>query len=353
MQAYLLRRRGVLEFAELPTPKVSDGELLLQTESVSVCATDVAYFRGYKAPPALPIVLGHEYLGRVVENRSKYRDLTIGHLVSYWGQSDFEGLAEFRVIRPVMTGDRSTEPFFTERGFVDDRRAAVTLVRNPSNATLLEPLTAVLRAIYRHLPMPGDRALVLGAGTCGLLALQALRLFGCETVDVLECSAFRRTLAIRCGARMALDPKADAVALSAHEADSQGAFVDYAFDALPDLSDLAVAPNPRSIGMRLLRPGGRYVLFGAAETPQPIDTWLMLSKGLRLSSSPFDVREFPMWRTAAVLESACRLVESGAINLGALVTHEVEFNDEAAVLAAFHCHGADGRLKTVARVGRC
>ena len=77
-------------------------------------------------------------------------------------------------------------------------------------AALAEPLAIALRAVHRGSVQPGDRALVAGAGSIGMLAVAVLADLGVE-VTVSEPSAVRRERALRLGAREAWEPGATAV----------------------------------------------------------------------------------------------------------------------------------------------
>ena len=80
--------------------------------------------------------------------------------------------------------------------------------------------------------------------------------------------------------------------------------------------------------------------------PQPLNHWLVLSKGLQPLAAGFDMRRFPMWRTAAVLRSALRMLESGIVDPAPLVTNVIKFGDLDEVNRAFANHARDNRMKT-------
>jgi propanol-preferring alcohol dehydrogenase len=70
MRAMLLRRqREPLELADVPEPKAGDGQLRLAVEVCAVCRTDLHVVDGELADPKLPLVVGHQIVGRTDDGR--------------------------------------------------------------------------------------------------------------------------------------------------------------------------------------------------------------------------------------------------------------------------------------------
>jgi len=353
MYAYLMTAPGSIERAIVPNPVCQPDEILMSTEAVSICSTDVSYFRGHLFPDTWPIIPGHEYVGRVLEVGKKLRGaVQVGDRVCYWGQTDFGGMAEYRALRPIFPGLHGVETsWYTERNFYDaDQAAAVVLPDSlPSDlATIIEPLTSVLRSLLLNPPKPGDTCVVLGCGPSALLAVQVLdRYLGAGSVTVLDQNQERLDLARSYGARSAFNTETESGTLEDFVHEHHDQFADYVFDALPHIG--AAKPGQkdiREIAMGLLRPGGDYVVYGATAVPQQINTWMILAKGLKLHATPFDVRLFPMTRSASVSEVALRLIETGLVDARPLLTTRVSLHDEAGVRKAFTDYGQGASMKT-------
>jgi len=73
MKAMILRQLGSLadnptplELADLPIPAPGDGEILVQVAACGVCHTELDEIEGRTPPPQLPVIPGHQVVGRVV-----------------------------------------------------------------------------------------------------------------------------------------------------------------------------------------------------------------------------------------------------------------------------------------------
>ena len=91
MQAMLLDRLGPIQagsmplrLANLPAPIPRDGEVLLKVQACGVCHTELDEIEGRTPPPRLPVVLGHQIIGRVA---------ALGPGVEHWELMDRGGLA--------------------------------------------------------------------------------------------------------------------------------------------------------------------------------------------------------------------------------------------------------------------
>ncbi|AXX31847.1 alcohol dehydrogenase catalytic domain-containing protein [Actinosynnema pretiosum subsp. pretiosum] len=350
MRAYSLLAPGLIDLVEVPEPPCGDDEVLLRTEAVSLCSTDVSYFRGHLRPESWPIVPGHEYVGRAVEVGRSVTGIAPGDRVVYWGQTDFGGMAEYRAIRPLLPNQPGETGWYTERGFYDAHQAAAAVVPDglPSRlATLVEPLTSVLRCLLVNPPKPGDVCVVLGCGPSALLAVQVLRnLMGVGPIVVLDKDSGRIALARTLGADLSFDTSTQSDELDAFVREHHDHFADYVVDALPHVSTDTTRTDVRESAMGLLRPDGTYVVYGATALPQQISTWHLLAKGLRLLATPFDVRAFPMTRTTHITRTALGLIADSVVDVEPLITDTVAFTDVQGVRAAFTDYGANGGMKS-------
>lgn len=82
MKAMILAAQGQpLRLAELPRPKPASGEILLKVHACGVCRTDLHVIDGDLRQPKLPLILGHEIVGTVVEKGAQVERFVLGQRV--------------------------------------------------------------------------------------------------------------------------------------------------------------------------------------------------------------------------------------------------------------------------------
>lgn len=329
---------------ELAVPQTPPDGLLLKTRCVSICATDVSYFEGHLRPDTYPVVLGHEYLGEVVDiGRDLDHDLSLGDRIVYWGQTDFDGFAEYRTVRPIFPGEIKEDSFLADRHFYDDRRAATVKVPDELDdlvAPFIEPTTGALRSILTNPPRVGDRILILGTGPIGIIAGSILRkMFAPHCVESVDINPVRNTAAATHFSDRTWTPER----LTEKRPDNS---YDYVFDTLPTIAG-DEEHDPRRIAMRKLRPRGTYILYGASQDMQKFDTWLMLAKGINITAAPFCVSSFPMHHTANVIAAALQVLNSNIVDGNALRTRICPFDDAQRLQEILRTYRQTTDVKTV------
>jgi threonine dehydrogenase-like Zn-dependent dehydrogenase len=347
MKAVQLLAPGKTVLAEVPIPLTPSDGLLLKTRCVSICSTDVSFFEGLLFPSGYPVILGHEYLGEVIDIGSEFdnvaADVHIGDRVVYWGQTDYGGLAEYRSLRPIFAGQVLVDTFWADRNFVDDNRAAAVKVPDDLSdleAPFIEPTTGAMRSVLTHPPRVGDRVLVLGTGPIGIIAGSVIRrLLAPSHVASLDANPARNWRAEEHFSHRAYLPD------ELYELDDST--FDYVFDALPTVTGVPDERDPRRVAMRKLKPGGQYMLYGASQEMQKFDTWLMLAKGIRISAAPFDVTCFPMHKTANVITAATQVLRSRIVDGGRLLSQVCRFEDYDGLVHVLANYRDTTGLKTV------
>ncbi|HER54695.1 MAG TPA: glucose dehydrogenase [Candidatus Bathyarchaeota archaeon] len=191
-------KRNSVELAEISTPVPSENQVLLETLCVGIDGTDREINEGaYGEPPEGSdfLVLGHEALARISAVGDSVRGFSLGDLVVPTVRRPcWENCLNCRngEVSMCLTGNYYEHGIYKLHGFASEYALCDSdfLVKIPDElenvAVLLEPLSVVEKAvsqvfkIQQRMIWEPKRALVLGAGSLGLLAAMLLRLKGLE-----------------------------------------------------------------------------------------------------------------------------------------------------------------------------
>jgi (R,R)-butanediol dehydrogenase/meso-butanediol dehydrogenase/diacetyl reductase len=265
--------RGDVRVEQVAAPRLP-GPLEVQVEVLAcgICGTDIEEFRNgpifvpVDVPHPLtgrvaPLILGHEFAGRVVVIGSGVKDLRLGDRVAvdtlvYCGSCEW-----CRRQLPQLCHQLGVLGIMADGGLAERCNVpAAMCVRVPETvsdegAAVAEPLAVAVRAVGRGRLIAGERVAIVGAGSVGLLALQVARARGASDVMVIEPLASRRQLALDLGASVA------------------SATIEPALHATADLV-LECSGVPASLdgAISLARKRGRVVLVGIDARPAVLHT---------------------------------------------------------------------------------
>ena len=300
--------KGSVEIRNIPLPLIGEEDVLLEVANVGVCGSDLHQWTAdHSWPVNYPVVLGHEFGGEIVE---------LGSRVTGWKVGDRVVSETAAVIDPNNPMSRSglynLDP--TRKGFgygVDGamtryvRVPARCLHHVPANlsfeqACLTEPCCVAYNAVVENTRLkPGDRVVVLGPGTIGILCAAVAKLCGAEVAVVgLEQDTGRLNIAKQYGCEAIIG---NATGWS-KERDGLGA--DCVIDA-------AGASITLKTAMELVRPNGCITKVGWG--PQPLGFSLdpLVQKNITLQGS-FS-HNWPIW------ERVIALLASGQLNVRPII----------------------------------
>ena len=273
MRAIRIYDSGALHLEkDVPRPEARAGEVVLEVALAGICGTDASLVRHgvglvpRSADPRWPIVLGHEFSGRVVEVGDGVESLAVGEPVAcgagascgacracragrtnlcehYWtaGVHRDGGLAEFCVVPAAIC--EPTEP----HGVRGDALG------------LTQPMAIAVHAIDRGRAGPGDRALIIGAGGIGALGTWVASQLG---VEVTVCDRDPARTKIAAGLGAAHTYVVDEVPLE-DRLDGDGDF-----DVVYEMTGVG---EPLAAAVSLVRPGGRVVAVGVHARDRLVD----------------------------------------------------------------------------------
>jgi len=233
---------GTLSVVNLPDPRPSEGQLVLDVRACGICGsdlhakdhadqlTDVMAEIGYRdfMRGDTPTVMGHEFAGVIAERGPKVpKALKQGMMVVSFPLVRSHGAVQLTGLSPLAPGA------YAEQVLVE---ASLTFpVPNGLSvdmAAMTEPMAVALHAVRRSDIKKGDTAIVIGCGPVGLAVICQLKARGVGSVVASDLSAGRRALALRCGADIAVDPAVDS---PYEKAASKGVLTN-----IPDLYELAL-----------------------------------------------------------------------------------------------------------------
>lgn len=317
-----------IQLCERPQPALASAEdVLIAVEACGICGTDLHILENPPGHPATPgVVLGHELVGHVAEAGPQARGVMVGDRVVVAPNIACGSCAPCKQGAPSACQDFSTVGIFRDGGLADLVSAPARACHPVAGAlpapvaALAEPLSCVLNGVRRVRPMPGEVAVIHGAGAIGLLFLAVLCAGGVRCV-VAEPVARRREAARVMGAVATVDPATDDVRTAVAALQPAGA--DLAIDAVGSQFGTAVAE---------VRPGGAVLLFG-------------MNGRARSSIAQNDItrREITVYGAyvgEATFPAAVRLLESGLLRLDPVVSHYLPLERVQDAIDALRSGGA-------------
>lgn len=314
--------RGSVEIREIPTPEIGPEDVLLEMANVGVCGSDLHQWTAdHSWPVNYPVVLGHEFGGRIV---------ALGERVTHWKEGDRVVSETAAVIDPDNPMSRrglyNLDP--NRKGFGYGVNGAMTrYVRVPArclhhvpdkvpieHACLTEPCCVAYNAVVENGKIrPGDRVLVIGPGTIGILCAAMARLCGGDVAIVgLEADRSRLLTAEKYGVQSIVGNPGE----WAKERDGMGA--DCIIDAAGVSATLKMA-------LELIRPAGHISKVGWGKDPVNFSLDPLVQKNATLQGS-FS-HNWPIWERVIALMSNGQLDVSHIIGgVWALEDWEDAFN---------------------------
>jgi len=198
---------------EMPKPEVSSDEILIKIEASGICGSDVMYwYRKHK----VPLVLGHEIAGEIVQVGEDVKKYKIGQRVSashhvpcgkcHYCLNDHTSVCE--TLRKTNFYPGGFAEFVRLPG-INVEKGVYVLPDNVSydEATFTEPLACVLRGQRLAKMSQGKSVLVMGSGISGLLHIQMAKLNKANRIIATDINDFRLKAAKNLGADEIINAK--------------------------------------------------------------------------------------------------------------------------------------------------
>ena len=320
MKALVKRRaeRG-LWLEEIAEPAIGINDVLIRVRYTGICGTDVHIYQwdtwAQKTIP-VPMAIGHEFVGEIVEVGANVNDFYPGDIVSG------EGHVVCGRCRNCLAGRRHLCAHTLGVG-VNRPGAFAEFISLPMTniwrhdqkidqevAAIFDPFgNAVHTAL--SFPVLGEDVLITGAGPIGLMAIPVVRHAGARHIVITDMNPFRLQLARKMGATLAVNPTEIPIA----EAQKQLGMLE-GFDVGLEMSGNAEALRDMVANMSH---GGKIAILGIPTKEMPMD-WRQVIFNMLTIKGIYGREMYETWYKMSVL------LESG-VDIAPVITHRFAYTD--------------------------
>ena len=333
MKALVLEEVGKLKIRDIELPHVVGvDDVKVAIHTVGVCGSDVHYYTHGRIGDFIvndPMVLGHEGSGTVLEVGANVTNIKVGDRVCM--EPGIPNLAS----RSSKLGIYNVDPDVTFWATPPDHGILTPEVVHPAaftykiadsvsfaEAAMVEPFAVGMQAAAKAKIVPGDVAVVTGAGTIGIMVALAALAGGCSKVIISDLSEEKLAIAGRYDGIIPVNVKSENLITKVNEeTENWGADVVFeASGALSAFKDIITAT----------RPGGALVLVGLPPDNPAFNVNAAITKEIRIET---------VFRYANVFDRALNLIASGKVDLKPLISETFSFEQS---IEAFE-RAAEGR----------
>ncbi|MBN1260360.1 MAG: alcohol dehydrogenase catalytic domain-containing protein [Anaerolineae bacterium] len=313
-----------IRLLDVPRPTPGPGEVLIAVAAVGICGSDLHAYHGKHPFIRLPVVPGHEFAGAIAAVGPEVDAFSVGERVTvepsltcgdcYNCTHGRYNICEHLAVIGCQTTGAMADFIVAPADRVFLLPDAVTW----EQGAMVEPLAVGIHAVKVAGFAPGASVLILGAGTIGLMTLQAAKAAGAGPVVVTDLLPARLDLALRLGADAAVNPAVSPLKESLEVALG------------PDRADViiecvGVGATVRD-AINVARKGTRIVLAGVFEELVSVPLGLVQDRELVLAGTlMYADDDFP---------EAISLLATGKVQAAPLVSHHFALEDAAQAFQA-------------------
>jgi len=309
---------GATELREVPIPEIGKKDVLVKTSHIGVCGTDPHIHQNLISFKVnVPLILGHEFAGTIVEVGEEVTDFKVGDRVTAETHAEYCGNCVLcRTNQYHLCRNRRGFGFQANGAFAKFVKVPSRILhRVPENvslkeASLTEPLCVAYKSIIADdCVKPGDIAVVIGPGPIGVLCVKILQIKGVTQIIVVgtDGDEERLQLAKQYGATITLNSSVDNVSeIVKSLGDKYGADL---------VVDTAGSSPTLALSMDIVRPGGQITKIGWGPKPVGFSLDPIIQKSVTLKGH--------FSHTWDVWEKCLNLMSSGQVDLGPLITAEL------------------------------
>ncbi len=321
--------KGDLRLEDKPIPKAGPNQLVVKIKYCGICGTDLEFYKTGAVPPfvQLPMVLGHENVGQVVETGEGVTDFKVGDMLlcgppSYCTEMCPSCRKDMTNICingfPNTAGIGGPDGGFAEYLLVRDVMHTMLIKipegLDPKDAVLFDVVCVALHGIRISRFKFGDNVVVSGTGSIGLAAIQFLKKAGANKLIVLGTSDEKEPILKQYGADYFINAKNCAdIGGEIRKILGRPVGADVVFECAGNVSSLS------NCLYQCVKPGGQVVVIGTIQ--QPLD----------IIPGSFSITEpdmqFSFVYTADEVKIYLEMLAAGKISFPGMVTDIVSLED--------------------------
>jgi len=304
---------------EIPEPEIGINDVKIRVRYAGICGTDVHIFQWddwAQKTIKVPMAIGHEFVGEVVEVGSNVNDFFPGDIVSG------EGHVVCGRCRNCMAGRRhlcaNTQGVGVNRAGAFAEYISLPMTNiwrhhpgiDQEVAAIFDPFgNAVHTAL--SFPVLGEDVLITGAGPIGIMAIPVVKHAGARHVVITDMNPYRLDLARKMGATLAVNPAETSLsAVQKRLGMSEG------FDV-----GLEMSGNPAALKDMIanMSHGGKIAILGIPSKEMPMD-WRQVIFNMITIKGIYGREMYDTWYKMSVM------IESG-LDISPVITHRFAFED--------------------------
>ncbi|MGE5613155.1 MAG: zinc-dependent alcohol dehydrogenase family protein [Bacillota bacterium] len=208
MKAAIFYGKGDIKVVDVPVKEPAPDEAVMKVAFCGICGTDLHIFHGDEGSAATtpPCILGHEMSGTIVKVGENVTTLKPGDKVTvdpntYCGKCYYCKSGKEHFCNGMIGAGTTIDGGFAEYCTLPEKM----FIKVPDSvsyeeAAFAEPISCCLHGVDLTDIQVGDRVLVIGGGTIGLIMVQLSRLAGASSVTLIEPDTGKAALGLRLGA---------------------------------------------------------------------------------------------------------------------------------------------------------
>jgi len=320
MKALIKKHSGEgLWLEDIPKPEVGLSDVLIKVDRTGICGTDLHIYKwddwASKTVPT-PMVIGHEFVGEIVEAGENVRDFRIGEIVSGEGHVVCGHCRNCMAGRRHLCNDTAGIGVTRPGAFAEYIALPQTNVwahkpeTNRNVASIFDPFGNATHSALSF-PVLGEDVLITGAGPIGIMSAAIARHAGARHVVITDVNQYRLDLAKKMGVTCAVNIKKEKLANVQQELGMEEGF---------DVG-LEMSGNPDAFNDMLVNMchGGKIAMLGIPKNDMAID-WNIVVFNMLTIKGIYGREMYETWYKMTVM------LESG-LDIAPVITHRFDYED--------------------------